>query len=77
MVVNPTTEICENLEKDPIKIQNTPLKLLEPDKPTRFLGLQLCPNLNTDAQIKKLKKSLYAVISKYWTNSLREHIYIS
>ena len=44
--------------------------MLEPGESTRFLGLQLCPNLQTDPQIKKLKKSLYAVISKYWTGSI-------
>ena len=69
--LNFTPEITMNLQKDPIKIYGKPIKILEPTTPTRFLGLQLCANLNPDAQIKKLKKSLYAVISKYWTGSLK------
>ena len=70
IVVNPTEQIFKNLEEHPIQINDNPLKMLEPGESTRFLGLQLCPNLQTDPQIKKLKKSLYAVISKYWTGSI-------
>jgi hypothetical protein len=76
--INLSQQICDELARSPIIINNIPIPILKSSEPARFLGLQIRADLSPNSQISQLKQQMYAIISKFWTKSLsfKEIVYV-